>query len=175
MKKVNIKTLRSENIFSGDILTFKKDDILINTISSTREYVEYPEASAIIPVMNDGKIILVEQYRYANRCYSLEIPAGKKDTNESVKQCATRELEEETGYRAKKMKKLLQYFPAISYSTEILHIFLAKDLVKGRLKPDADEFIKTRILSLNEILRLIKKNTITDSKTILSILYYASL
>ncbi|MBU1076346.1 MAG: NUDIX hydrolase [Spirochaetes bacterium] len=174
MKKIKIKIIRSENVFFGEILRFKKDDILINTVRSIREYVEYPEAAAIIPVMKDGRIIMVEQYRYANKCFSLEIPAGKKDQKESIKQCAKRELEEETGYKAKKIKKLIQYFPAISYSTEVLHIFLAKDLQKGKFNPDKDEFIAIRILSMKEILQLITDNIIKDSKTILSILYYAS-
>lgn len=175
MSKINLKKIKSTKIYSGKVLNFFKDDILINSkIKSVREYVYFPDAAGIIPVTDDGKIILVEQYRYVNNLYSLEIPAGKKDDNETILQCAKRELEEETGYKAGRLIKLCEYFPAVSYSTEKLHLFIAKGLQKGSYKPDEDEIIKIHILPLEKILNLIKKNKIKDSKTILAILFYVS-
>lgn len=135
---------------------------------------EYPPAVGIIPVLPDGKIVMIEQYRYANNIVSLEIPAGKVHKNENLKQAALRELEEETGFKttSKNLKYLYTYTPAISYSTEKLTVFVAKNLTKSRQTPDEDEVIKIKILSLDEILNLIKNNKILDSKTVLSILLY---
>ena len=116
---------------------------------------------------------MVTQYRMTNKIYSLEIPAGKKDKNESILKCAKRELIEETGFKAKKIVKLIDYFPCISYSTEKLHIYIATDLEKAHQKPDEDEFLSIKKYSLEELLNLIKKNKIKDSKTILAILYFS--
>lgn len=170
--KINIKKKQSQKIYSGQVLDFYKDDITINnSIEAIREYVTYPEAAGIIPIIND-KIIMVEQYRYAADCISLEIPAGKKYPDEDIIQCANRELEEETGYKSEKIIKLCDYFPSISYSTEKLHIFIAENLSTGRPDPDHDEFCQIRILSLKEIIELITQNKIKDSKTILAIMLY---
>lgn len=173
--KIKINTLNSRKIYSGNILQFFVDKIKINSIPAVREYVYYPEACGVIPVTDDNKIIMVRQYRYTNRYYSLEIPAGKKDKGESLIACAKRELVEETGYRAKKITKLITYYPAISYSKEKLHIYVATQLIQSKTRPDLDEFIKIEKLPLKKVLDLIKANKIMDSKTILSILLYKTL
>lgn len=172
--KLRIEKISSRKIYTGRVLDFFADTVRINGIKTVREYADYPEAAGIIPVLPDGRILMVRQYRYANRLFSLEIPAGKKDKKETLGQCARRELAEETGYRAGSMKKLFSYYPAVSYSTEHLHIFLAGDLgLERSRRPDADEFLEVKAFSLDSILGMIKKNRIADSKTILSILYYA--
>ncbi len=173
--KIKIDTLGSQKIYSGSTLQFFVDKIKINNIHAVREYVHYPEACGVIPVTDDNKIIMVRQYRYTNRYYSLEIPAGKKDQGESLRGCAKRELVEETGYIAKKITKLITYYPAISYSKEKLHIYLAEQLIQSKTRPDSDEFIKIEKLSLNKVLDLIRDNKIMDSKTILSLLLYKTL
>jgi len=170
--KLKIKRLKSSKIYTGKVLNFFTDKISINNVNAIREYVTYPNAVGIIPLIEDDKIVMIKQYRYTNNVYSLEIPAGKCEGKESLIKTAKRELAEETGYTAKNFIKLLEYYPCISYSTEKLHIFMAKDLVKKSIPPDSDEFFEVQIIKINEILKLIKKNEITDSKTILSILFF---
>ncbi len=173
MKGIKVKTINSKKVYSGKIFDLYKDNIIINKkIKSSQEYIVYPEAAGIIPITDDGKIILIEQYRHANKTSTLEIPAGKKDPGENIIKCAKRELEEETGYKAKVLKKLCDYFPVASYSTEKLHIFIAKGLIKGSANPDEDEIFNIHLFTLDNILKLISKNVIKDSKTIISILFY---
>lgn len=172
---MQIRKLNSKRIYKGKFISFYRDEILINEkIKAVREYIEYPPAVGIIPVLSDGKIVMIEQYRYANNIFSIEIPAGKVHKNEDLKQAALRELEEETGFKTTpvNLKYLYTYAPAISYSTEKLTVFVAKNLIRSSQSPDEDEVIKIKILPLNEILNLIENNKILDSKTVLSILLY---
>ena len=113
---------------------------------------------------------MVEQFRLGANVRSLEIPAGKKKPKETKEQCAHRELEEEAGIKAQNLDLLISYYPAIGISTEILHVFLAKDLSRGNLNPDDDEDIVIEKVSLKKLFEMLDRQEIKDSKTILSLL-----
>jgi len=144
---------------------------LINGKNATREYMVHPGASAVLPVI-DGKVILVQQYRYPIKKLTLEIPAGKLKKGQSPLACAKAELKEETGYSAAKIKKLISFHPAGAFSDEVLHIFTADGLKPGKTKLDEDEFLNTVIIPLEKAYKMIRAGKITDSKTMIALLYY---
>jgi ADP-ribose pyrophosphatase len=132
--------------------------------------VEHPDASAVVPFTDDGRIILVKQFRYSIQEMTLEIPAGKIDPGESAENCATRELTEETGYSTSNLEFLMTYVPAIGYSSERLFIYKATQLTKVEgYNPHIDEISNLEILSLDEILAKIQSGEIVDGKTIVAI------
>ncbi|RME93703.1 MAG: NUDIX hydrolase [Candidatus Hydrogenedentota bacterium] len=140
-------------------------------LKNGKPLVEYPEAAGIIAI-EDEKLIMVRQFRNGCSCETLEIPAGKKDPSESLLQCAHRELYEETGYKAKGMKKLFSYYPAIGISTEKLTLFLAKDVYYVNEGNDPDKDIsKVEKISLSMLEKMLHKNEIIDSKTLLAVQY----
>ena len=169
--KLAEKKVSQKKIYDGVISFFKDEVKLINGQKASRVYTKHPGASAVVPLTKEGKIIFVEQYRYPVHKITLEIPAGKLKPKQSPLACAKAELEEETGYSAKKFTKMLAFHPSVAFSTEILHIYLAKDLKKGKQHLDADEFVNTKELTLKQSLQYIKIGKIKDSKTIIAILY----
>ena len=140
-----------------------------------RIYVDHPQASAIVPFVSDNEIIMVNQYRYALGRETLEIPAGKVDNTESPEQCIMRELVEETGYEAKHITWLYTYAPAIGYSNELIHLYVGRDLKKLETRVDGDEISSVKILSLEEVMGMIRDHKILDSKTILALAFLRSL
>ena len=165
------KKVNSETIYEG-VLSFKVDTVsLINGALSKREYIGYPGASAVLAVEN-GKVLFVEQYRYPVKKVMFEIPAGKLKPNQTYLACARAELKEETGYSAKSIKKLLIFNPSAAFSDENLHIFYASGLKAGERHLDDDEFVNVKWISLDKALKMIKAGKITDSKTIIALLYY---
>ncbi len=128
----------------------------------------------IVPIADDGSIILEMQYRYVVGKYLYEIPAGHIDKGESPEHAARRELEEETGYRAKHMRVLFRCYPSPGIKTEYATYYVAHGLVKTAAHLDRDEVIATIKVSLATALKMIRKNQIKDNKTIASILFYTS-
>lgn len=160
------KTIKSKNIFSGRLLNLKVLKVkLPDGNTTTREIVYHPGAVAIVPVLPNNKIILVKQYRKAVEKYLLEIPAGTLEPKETPIQCVQRELIEETGYKARNIKKILEFYPAPGYTSEKIHIFKATRLKKIKAKSEPDEFIKTVIVPKNKLKRL----KIKDSKTLIAL------
>ncbi|MEM4297115.1 MAG: NUDIX hydrolase [Nitrososphaerota archaeon] len=165
------RVLSSEVVYQGRLFRVRKDELeMVAGRKVIREVVEHPGAVAIVPLLEDGSVIMVEQYRHPARKTLLEIPAGTLAKGESPEECARRELMEETGMKAKELKKLLQCYVAPGYSTELIHIFVAKGLSKAEAKPEFDEHIKTSRLKLPTIIDMIKKGEIEDAKTICAIL-----
>jgi ADP-ribose pyrophosphatase len=149
--------------------------ILRNGQVRKRIYVDHPQAAAIVPFVSDNEIIMVSQYRYALGRETLEIPAGKLDNAENPEQCILRELVEETGYEAKHIKWLYTYAPAIGYSNELIHLYVGRDLKKLETKIDEDEISSVKILTLEEVIGMIRDHKILDSKTILALAFLRSL
>ncbi|MEW6556468.1 MAG: NUDIX hydrolase [Elusimicrobiota bacterium] len=168
------KLLKKKKIYSGKILNLFADDVILpNRKKALREYIKQPNAVAVIPFVNTKKIVLVKQYRYPIKKITYELPAGKTVKNESPYNCVKRELEEETGFTSNNIKKLISYYPSTAFSTEKLHIFVAKNLKKVDVKPDADEFIKPEIIDLKIAMDWIKMGKIEDAKTVIGLLYYS--
>ncbi|AIY87147.1 MULTISPECIES: NUDIX hydrolase [unclassified Thermotoga] len=156
----------SKRVFEGKMISVRVDRVrLPDGRESTREVVDHPGAVVIVPVLG-GKILFVEQYRYPIEQVLLELPAGKIDPGESPEECAKRELEEETGYRAKKLSYLGKIFTTPGFTTEVIHIFAAEDLEKTSQNTDPDEFIEVKEVPIEEALSLLKNAEIEDSKTI---------
>ena len=140
--------------------------------SENKDLVLHPGASVIVPVMDDGRILMVKQRRFAIQKWSWEVPAGTLDAGEKPLTCAKRELEEETGYKAGKIKKILAFYSSPGFLREKMHIYLATSLHKGTQNLDEDEEIRVYPMKLSHILTLIRHSKVHDAKTIAAILYY---
>lgn len=163
------KTVKSDLLHDGKFLTLKRDTVeLPDGKHATREFVEHPGAVMILPLFDDGRVLLERQYRYPIHKVLLEYPAGKLDPNESELACAKRELREETGYTAREWIFLTRIHPVISYSTEFIDLYLARGLEEGEQKLDEGEFLETFIAERSQILEWIRSGQISDVKTIIA-------
>lgn len=165
-------TIKETEIYAGNYLNLMNVQVeLPNGKLSNRDIIKHPGACAIIPFISENEIILVEQFRKPLERTLLEIPAGKLNKNESPITCAHRELEEETGYKAKDMIYLGKIATAPGFCDEIIHLFKASNLYDGTKSCDEDEFTDIKKFTLDEMKLMIKKGEIIDTKTI-SILSY---
>jgi len=172
MSKLKETQKSSEKIFSGKLIDLYFDHVeLPNGKSSTREWINHPGAVCIIPILPDGNLCLIRQYRYGPRDEFIEIPAGKLDKGEDPLVCAKRELQEEIGYIARKLTFLTNIYPAIGFSNEKMWMYLAEDLQLSNQSLDQDEFLELLPLSLEEAIDLINQGNITDVKTIIGVLW----
>lgn len=166
------KKISSEDIFDGTLLHVKRDTVqLPNGNQATREWIKHPGASSVIPVLPNGDIILVKQYRYPIGKVTLEVPAGKLDSpEEDPLYCAERELSEETGYKADRMEKLTTIATTVGFSNEYIHLYVAEGLKAGKQHTDADEFINVVTMPLAEAVNMALDGRIRDAKSVVSIL-----
>ena len=165
--------ISSETIASGGMLTVKRDQVRVpNGSVSQREYVIHPGAVVVVPLLENGNIILEKQFRYALNSVFIELPAGKIDAGEDILLTGQRELLEETGYSASAWVKLGAQHPCIGYSNEVIHIYLARDLSAGAHQRDEDEHLQVFEASFSDCMAMIKSGEITDGKTIVA-LYFA--
>lgn len=163
------KKISGESVYDGIFLKMKRDTVsLPDGQHAVREYLEHPGAVAILAVLDDGRILLERQYRYPIAQAMIEIPAGKLNTGEDPLLCAQRELQEETGYTAKRWSKIRRIHPVISYSTEFIDIYLAEGLTPGPARLDEEEFLDVFAAPLEELLHWVEMGKITDVKTIIS-------
>ncbi len=164
------KTMKSDKIYEGKLLNLRVDTVEIpDKKYSKREIVEHPGGVAVIPVASDNSIILVKQYRKAIERFLLEIPAGKLELNEEPRETAIRELKEETGYEAKKIEYLLEFYTSPGFSNEKIYLFLATDLIEGEATPDSGEFIEMEKYNIDDLIKMVERGEIIDSKTIIGI------
>ena len=165
------KVIDSDIKFSGDVLTVRVDDVeLPGGVKSRREIIQYNGAVGIVPVTENNEILLVRQYRSASKKIMLELPAGKLEKEEDPFDCGLRELEEETGFSAGKMEKLISYYSSPAILEEILHLYIAFDLKLGKVHLDEDEFLECVKMPLADIKQLIFNGEIQDAKTIIGIM-----
>lgn len=172
---MNELTIDTRNVYSGRLLKLHVDTVkLPNGRETTREIVEHPGAVAIIPILDNKKLLVVKQYRTAAHRHLMEIPAGTLEPGEAPLSCARRELIEETGYAAGVMRKLFSCYLAPGYSTEKIHFFLASQLVPTKAKQAEDESITVQAMDLHEALKAIERGRIQDAKTISALYYLAT-
>lgn len=164
------KTLKSERIYEGKILNLRKDTVTVEHGISEREIVEHRGGAVIVPVTEDGSVVMVKQYRKAAGRVMLEVPAGKIDPGEDHFTTAVRELKEETGYTADKVEYLTTMYPSVGYSEEKLYIYLCTGLTPGETDPDENEAIDVVELPLDQIYRTIMDGKIEDGKTLAGVL-----
>lgn len=163
------KKVTSKLVHDGIYLKMYQDQVsLPNGNLAIREYLEHPGAVAIVPMFDDGSILMERQYRYPLSRAILEIPAGKLDVGEDPLECAKRELKEETGFEADEWILLGRIHPVISYSTEFIDIYLAKGLHQGNAQLDDEEFLDIFKASMEDIHSWILNGKISDVKTIIS-------
>ena len=158
-----------EDIYGGIFLHMKRDQVrLPDGQQAAREYLTHPGAVAIVAILDDGRVLLERQYRYPIAKACIEIPAGKLEIGEDHLLCAQRELEEETGYTAKRWSYIRRIHPVISYSTELIDIYLAEDLIPGPSKLDDEEFLDVFAAPLEQLIAWVEEGEITDVKTTIS-------
>lgn len=169
------KTVESKEIFDGHVVHLFKDDVTLpNGKPATREVIRHVGAVAIVPMTDDGKIIVERQFRYPLNEVITEIPAGKLDSKaEDRLAAAKRELEEETGFLADEWIDLGAYYPAAAYTDEVITMYLAKGLHQGTRNLDEDEFLNIMEVSLEELVEEIMQGKIADGKTQVAILKVA--
>lgn len=169
MTKFKIK--KSREIYRSKIIRLCDDQIeLADGRMLQREILHHPGSVAIVPLLGEDKIVLIKQFRYAARDFIWEIPAGTLEENETTCQCAQRELKEETGYHARELKEMINFYPTPGVSSEIIYIFKAWGLRKTEADREEDEFIEQEIFTIKKALELIERNEIIDAKTIIGLL-----
>lgn len=167
-----IETLVRKNpIYRGKSVDFRVDTIrLPDGKTATREYLDHPGAVGVVPFLDPRTVVLVRQYRHPVGEITLELPAGKLDAGESPLACLRRELREETGYAAGRVKPLIDYWPTPAFANEVLHLYVAERLTEGRHEPDADEFLEVVRMPFDKALGLVRSGKIQDSKTVIGLL-----
>lgn len=166
------KTVEKHTLYKGFIINLRVDDALLpDGRPCKREMVEHPGGAAVLCV-EEGKVLLVRQFRYAYGEELLEIPAGKLDKGEDPAHAAARELEEETGRVAERVEKLFTLYPTPGYTNEKLHVFLAHSVHMGYVHPDDDEFVSVVRIPLADVSAMIADGRIRDAKTIAAVQRY---
>lgn len=157
----------SELLFKGNFLQVRRDRVrLPDGASATREYVVHPGAVVVVPLLDDGRVVLERQYRYPVGQVMIEFPAGKLDAGEDPLVCGQRELIEETGYRASEWAYAGRMHLAVAYSTEIIHVYFARGLQVGARKLDAGEFLDVFSATPQQLLDWCRDGSVTDAKTL---------
>jgi len=173
MSHLEEKTINSQTIFSGRVIHLQVDEVeLPNGNTSTREIVKHPGAVTVIAITEENKLVLVRQFRKPLEKTILELPAGKLETGEDPIECAFRELEEETGYKAESMEHWVSFYTSPGFADEYLHVYRARGLSKGNTHLDQDEFVELVELTLPECLERMRSGEICDAKTVAAIYYW---
>ncbi len=166
------KTISSRIVYEGPVFRVRQHEVeCYGGRTAIRDVVEHVGGSIMVAVTDEGKILMEKQFRKALEKDLLELPAGKADPGEAPEVTAARELAEETGYRAGTVRHLVSYYPTCGYSSELLHIFICKDLSSGETNWDDTECIELHEYDADELIDMIMRGEIRDSKTIIGLLF----
>lgn len=173
MKDLTEHFVSGDVVFDGKLLEVRRDVVrLPDGAQATREYIHHPGAVAVVPLFDDGTVLLERQFRYPHRREFIEVPAGKLDPGEPPLDTARRELLEETGYAAQEWTRLGTMHTAIAYTDEAIALFLARKLSRQAApKLDAGEFVETLIVAFDEAIAMVRDGRITDAKSVCSLLW----
>jgi 8-oxo-dGTP pyrophosphatase MutT (NUDIX family) len=175
LPKAKAQVLSSETMYEGKVFGVRRDRVVEPSgVEATREFVTHPGSVVVLPVFDDGRLLLIQQYRYVAGQPLWELVAGRRDEGENFVEGALRELQEETGYRAEKLTQIMDVFPSPGFVAENMVIFVAEGLKKGKARPEEDERITPRIVTLREAEEWIVTGRIRDAKTVAGILFYAT-
>ncbi len=160
----------TKNIYTGKVVTLNVDTVqLPNGVTVDLETIRHPGAAAVVPIKEDGTVVLIRQFRHAAGGFIYEIPAGKLSPGEDPLHCAARELEEEVGYRASSFELLSSIFTAPGFADEVIHVYKATGLTKGHQQLDRDEVLEIVEMPLHQAITRIQDGTIRDGKTIVGL------
>lgn len=166
------KKVSSQEAYRGRLLQVNEDEVrLPDGSQARREYVLHPGAALVLPIFDDGSVLLERQFRYPVGIHCYELPAGKLEPNEPPLETARRELQEETGYVAAEWRELVRLHPCVGYSNETIDLFLARKLEFKGAQLDQGEFLETLRLPLAEGLDWVRRGRISDTKTILGLFW----
>lgn len=171
--------IKSRRAYTGKVISLDVDVVRFpDGLVGELEMIRHPGASAVVPFLSDARgedpqVLLIRQYRYAAEDYLLEIPAGRLDTGENPRDCALRELKEETGCSADQIDHLFTMYTTPGFTDEKIHLFMATGLVAGQTKHEADEFLDLEPMLLSRALELVEAGEIKDAKTALGLLFAA--
>lgn len=168
---MSVKVHEITSLYNGKIFNVALEKVTLpNGVTKDREVVRHPGAAAMVPLLDDGNVVLVKQYRHAVNNYLWEIPAGTLEPHEEPMACAERELVEETGYEATNFDKLTEILPAPGYTDEHIHIFLATGLTLAEQRLEDDEVLTVQPTPFDKAIEMIKTGEIQDAKTIVGLL-----
>jgi ADP-ribose pyrophosphatase len=167
------QVLSSEILYQGPVFGLRRDELIEPTgLRTKREVITHPGSVVVLPVLPDGRIVMIEQYRHATKQFLMELVAGRMEPGEDAKAAGARELAEETGYRAKKMKVFLDVFPTPGFLEERMFVLLASDCVAGPASPEDDEKIVCTVYEPAKLEQMIHKGKLHDAKSVAGLLYY---
>src|SRR5215470_495047 len=167
------QVLNSQIVYEGKVFGIRRDELIEPTgVRTTREMITHPGSVVVLPVLGDGRVLLIQQYRYAARQFLWELVAGRMDGGETPIEGAARELKEETGYTAKKLKVFLEFFPTPGFLEEKMYLLLAEGLTPGKATPEDDEKIIAKAYTHKQLDTMLSKKQLRDAKTIAGVLYY---
>lgn len=164
------RVVKRRTVFTGRIIRLVQEELLLRGRRISRETILHPGAAVIVPLLDDGRVILVRQYRRAVDQWLLELPAGTLDPGELPRACAARELEEETGWQARTLTRIARFYAAPGVTSEELTVFLARRLRKTAAAPEPDESVTPILMGFRQALAAVHRGTIRDAKTIIGLL-----
>lgn len=171
-KDLTERFVSGERVYDGNLLKVHRDRVLLpNGREGAREYIRHPGACAIVPLFEDGSVLLERQFRYPNARVFIEIPAGKLEPGEPHLDTAKRELLEETGYVAAEWTRIATVNTAIAYTDEAIELYVARKLEKRVAQLDEGEFLETLVMPFDEAVRMVRDGRITDVKTVIALLW----
>jgi len=173
LAKGRAKVLKSKVLYTGKVFRLQRDTVVEpGGVRAERDIVVHPGSVVVLPIFEDGRVLLIRQYRHTVGEFLWELVAGRKEPNESPAAGARRELLEETGYTARRLRKLLHIIPTPGFVNEWMWIFAAEGLVEGAAQPEEDEKITPRIFTLKQVDAMIQSGRLRDAKSIAGLLYY---